>query len=401
MKIAIYHNLSSGGAKRTLLELVRRLTETNELHVYTLSCANHDFFDIRPYVKQHKIYSFTPGKLLKPPFGRLNQLIRLSDISRLKRLTKHISTTIDNQGYELVFVNPCQFENSPSILTYLNKTPSVFFLQEPLRKIYETPPVRPYDNHETAIRKFINYFDPLPGIYQAAIRKNDRQNVLSAKTVLVNSQFIQESAERIYGIDATVNYLGVDTHFFQPNVKSKKDFVFSVGSMTPLKGFDFIVRSIGLIPVEERPRLVIASNFSNPPEQAYIQNLAKESGVSLELQAGITDQKLVELYNQAALTVYAPVREPFGLVAIESMACATPLVAVREGGIRETVVHGETGLLTARDEGEFARAVQELMADPQRAAQMGHNGRKAVLEKWTWEAAVDRLEKNFFAAVNS
>ena len=401
MKIAIFHNLTSGGAKRTLLEVVKRLVDRHVVDVYTLSCANHEFSDLRQLVNNHHVFPFQAGTLYHSPFGRLNQVVRLLDLFRLDAVERNIARRVDEGGYDIAFAYPCQFENSPSILKHLGTVPGVFFLHEPLRKLYEEMPERPYDQSRTSMRNVLDIVDPFPAFYQAVLRRKDQQNLNSARQVLVNSNFTKENAKNIYGIEAKVNYFGVDAQFFHPNGRAKENFVLSVGSLTPLKGFDFIVRSIGLIPSDERPRLVIASNFSNPPEQAYIQNLANESGVSLELQAGITDQKLVDLYNQAALTVYAPVREPFGLVAIESMACATPLVAVREGGIRETVVHGETGLLTSRDEGEFARAIRELMADPWRAAQMGRNGRNTVLEKWTWEAAADRLEKNFFAAVNS
>jgi glycosyltransferase involved in cell wall biosynthesis len=129
----------------------------------------------------------------------------------------------------------------------------------------------------------------------------------------------------------------------------KRNFVLSVGSLTPLKGFDFLIRAMAELPEAGRPRLVIVSNFQNPPEKTYLEGLAGELHVELELLNNVSDQRLVELYNQAKMVLYAPVREPFGLVPLEAMACGTPVVGVCEGGVLETVLDGETGILVERD----------------------------------------------------
>ena len=62
----------------------------------------------------------------------------------------------------------------------------------------------------------------------------------------------------------------------------------------------------------------------------------------------ISDEELVLLYNKAKMVVYAPYCEPFGLVPLESMSCGTPVVGVGDGGVKETVINGKTGILTGR-----------------------------------------------------
>jgi glycosyltransferase involved in cell wall biosynthesis len=76
------------------------------------------------------------------------------------------------------------------------------------------------------------------------------------------------------------------------------------------------------------------------------------------------------------------------------MACETPIVAVREGGVQESVVDGETGWLVAREPEEFAAALLRILSDPAQARSMGKNGREQVLAQWTWEQAYERLIEN-------
>jgi glycosyltransferase involved in cell wall biosynthesis len=166
----------------------------------------------------------------------------------------------------------------------------------------------------------------------------------------------------------------------------------SVGSLTPLKGFDFLIQAVAGIPCNQRPSLIIASNFQSPPERDYLKQLATELNVDLKLLANIRDKHLVRLYNQARVVVYAPIREPSGLVPLEAMACDTPVVGVREGGVPESIVHQHTGLLVERDPAQFAAAIQHLLSNPSLASEYGRNGREHVLRNWTWDESVATLE---------
>jgi len=392
MKIAIYHNLMSGGAKRTLHEQVCRLSTRHQLDVYTLGSANHEFADLRPFVSNHKIFDFEETSGFSTPFGRLNPVLRLFDLYRLRALNQRIANIIDQGNYDVVYVQPCRFENCPSILRFLSQQPSFYFCHEPLRLVYEEMPYRHYERSESLHRHILNKVDPLPASYFEILKRGDRQNIQQADVILVNSIFTRNLVQSIYGLEAIVSYQGVNTSLFRPLNLQRRKMVVSVGSLTPLKGFDFLIRSLAHIPVHQRPRLVIVSNFEIREEREYLHGLAKEREVEVEFLSRVSDKELVKYYNQAALTVYAPIREPFGLVAIESMACCTPIVAVDEGGIQETVVHGGVGLLVERDEEEFAQAITSLLQNPELASAYGINGRREVEQKWTWDRAVDRIE---------
>ena len=75
------------------------------------------------------------------------------------------------------------------------------------------------------------------------------------------------------------------------------------------------------------------------------------------------------------------------------MACGTPVVGVAEGGVRETIVHGSTGLLTRRDPFEFGLAISTLLDNPEQSQKYGLQGRDYVVENWNWERAISTLTK--------
>jgi glycosyltransferase involved in cell wall biosynthesis len=402
MRIALFHNLLSGGAKRTLLEATRRLSARHHVDAYALSCSEHEFADIRPWVAHHFVSDFEPSRALRSPFGRANQLLRCADLLRLRRVTRDIARQIEAARYDVVFAHPCRFEQSSSVLRYLRRIPSVYYCQEPLRLLYETMPARPYDDHAIGRRRLLNRIDPLPGLYRRMLRTVDQTNTRSAGTILVNSRFMAANVGRIYGVVPQVSYLGVDVDEFAPVPTDKRHMVLAVGSLTPLKAFDFLIRSMAeYSPVGSRPQLVIASNFQNPDERAYLTALARELGVEMSLPGTVTDKDLVQLYNEARVVLYAPVREPFGLVPLEAMACATPVVAVAEGGVSETIVDGETGFLVQRDTRQFAGAVRKLIDDPALARRFGESGRAHVLSHWTWDRAVASLERHLEATAQA
>ena len=399
MRIAIYHNLPSGGGKRALYEMVRGLAARHELDVYTLSSAEHDFCDLRPHSREHLVFPFEPLPLARRPFGRLNQGIRVLDLCRLQLLQKEIAAQINAAGYDAVFVHHCRYGQAPALLRFL-AVPSVYYCQEPPRRLYEPRVQRPYSEFSAA-QRLGNRFDPLPALYLRVLGGLDRAAVLAASLVLVNSAYSRESLYRTYGIFARVCYLGVDTERFRPQSLPRGEFVLSVGALNPRKGFGFLLRSLALIRAERRPRLVIVSNFEGPGERHYLESLAGSLEVDLGFRVMVSDEELVRLYNQAQLTLYAPIMEPFGFVPLESMACGTPVVGVREAGVRESIVEGQTGLLTERDPGLFANAVTELKADHQRLVDYGIAAISHVKSQWTWERTVSQLEAYLAEAAGS
>jgi len=398
MKIAVYHDLPSGGAKRTLYESMKRLSQRHILDVYTLDTADRDFCDLRPYSNAEYVFHFSPFKRFHSPLGRLNQLQRWRDLQKLDQLARRIAGEIDDREYDIVFAQPCMWTQAPLVLRYL-RTPTLYYCHEPPRHLYENQ----YrdSNAKSGWRGALDSADPLIRLYRSTAQRLDRLAVQAAKSVLVNSTFIHDRVKQIYGIDSIICYLGVDTDLYSPNAAdAAEQHVLSVGAIQPHKGFDFLIESLGYVDPAARPALYLIGNMENAAEKNLLQALAREKGVNLRIEVGVDQATLVQRYNAATFIVYAPYNEPFGLVPLEAMACGKPVVGVNEGGVKETVLNHVTGVLVERHAESFGRAVQRLLEDSTLAGQYGKNARKHVLEKWSWEKSVEQLENHMLYHVH-
>jgi glycosyltransferase involved in cell wall biosynthesis len=305
-----------------------------------------------------------------------------------------IARDINRGGYDLVIAHADQYTQGPLVLKYL-KSPSIYYCQDVLRHHYDPKIARPYATL-TGVRAVVDRLNILRILYHQTVASMDRSSLKSATMILVNSRFSMETTYRIYGVRPYVCYLGVDTQLFNPDNQlresNRASYVISVGSIAPPKGFDFIIQALGQIPEHQRPHLLLVGNYVSEEESLYLQGLSDRLGVTLEFRPLVSDAELVQLYRRAQCTVYAPVLEPFGFVPLESMACGTPVVGVAEGGVRETIRHGETGLLVERDPKSFGDALGGFLQDPERLRAMGEKGTTHVKEAWNWDKTVTRLE---------
>ena len=391
MRIALFHNLPSGGAKRALHEWARRLAPSHRLDVYTTTSADHGFCDIRPFAQRYRVFEFAPRRLFDSPWGRLNQLQRWRDLGDLERLAHRIASEIDDGSYDVVFAHTCLHTTIPTLLQFL-ATPAVYYLHEAIGQASVRRFSRPY-LRQNRWRKLLDRLDPLIALYTRRLDTLQRRSIRRVSLLLANSHFTRQQMQDAFAVQPPVCHYGVDSDGFRPLAGARRaDYVLSVGELSPRKGFDFIVQSLQRISPARRPRLKLACNSVDPLERAYVESLAAHNGVDLQIETNLDTAELALLYGQARLCVYAPVLEPFGLVPLEAMACGTAVVGVAEGGVQESIIHGVTGLLTDRDPVQFAGAVEYLLSDPALASAYGRNGREAVLSHWTWEQSTAALE---------
>jgi glycosyltransferase involved in cell wall biosynthesis len=194
---------------------------------------------------------------------------------------------------------------------------------------------------------------------------------------------------------------GVDPLRFAPDAVSRRAGVVFVGRLTPHKGID---RLIAALP-EGAALTIVGTGGHDPhaPESGYVEHLRRLSaGLDVRFAGAVTDDELPAMYRSAAvvavpsvnLTCYGrhhAVSELLGLTAIEAMACGTPVVASRVGGLAEVVVDGETGFLVEPgDVAALRMRLTDVLADPARAGAMGDAARARAVARFTWDECARR-----------
>lgn len=374
MRIAVYHNQHPGGGARVIDEYLKHASPDDEIELFTPDTADTGFVDLERYVKKvHRI----PIAGSETPFGRYRR------VWEVPRYGRQIARQIDAGGFDVVFANLSYVTQAPEILPYL-KTPSLYYCPEPLRAVYEKSPFpEPLTPKRLAKKVFF-------WLYDQRRKHLDRRAALSATTLFTHSHFTAAVLKRTYGIRAAVIHLGVDTTTFKPLKVRRQGFVLSVGAMHPLKGHQFVIDALATLEQPERPKLVIVG-----PRGDFGKTLAayaRENEVDLELRLSISTKDVVKTYNQAGLMAAAQYNEPFGLITLEAMATKTPVVAVKEGGLAETVTDSTTGLLTPRDPNAFGSAIQRVLADRKLATRLGNRGYQDVHRRWSWAMTSAKIE---------
>jgi len=211
---------------------------------------------------------------------------------------------------------------------------------------------------------------------------------------------------------------GIDTDQYGPDrrtdvlerlgVDPERRSVTFVGRITPQKGLPYLLRAARSLPPEVQ--LVLLAGAPDTAEiAAEVEGLAAElrqtrKGV-VWVQQMLPKDEVIQVLTHSTVFVCPSVYEPMGIVNLEAMACETAVVATATGGIPEVVANGSTGLLVPVEQAtdgsgtpldpdrfvdDLAQAINELLADPDRAAAMGRAGRQRAVEHFSWASIAER-----------
>ena len=235
----------------------------------------------------------------------------------------------------------------------------------------------------------------------------ERTGLESADAVIAVSDAVADDIVRVYPAipreRVHVIHNGVDPDDYRPGgdpdvlrrfgVDPDRPVVLFVGRITRQKGIDILLRAARLLPAGVQ--LVLRAGSPDTAEirqevDAEVAALRAEGRDVTFIDANLSRADLTGLLGSASVFCCPSIYEPFGLVNVEAMACAVPVVATAVGGIPEIVEHGTTGLLTAVDADELAGALNRLLDDPDVAAKMGAAGRERVVERFSWARVAAR-----------
>jgi glycosyltransferase involved in cell wall biosynthesis len=400
MRIAVWHNLPSGGGKRALYDHIRGLVARGHTaEVWCPTTADTNYFPLGRLVPEHVLPLAWP---LEPRLSDYWQ-ITLEVERSLRAMEAHCrvaAAEINRGGFDILFANCCQFFYTTPIGRFVN-LPSVFYQGEPCRWLYEAMPRLPWiarpacrAKSGSIIRQWRSAFTDWRMLRNYRLQaREELDNAAAFTRILVNSLFSRESILRAYGLDSDVCYLGIDTDHFMDHQVAREGYVVGIGSFQPLKNIRFAIEAVGAMSAP-RPKLVwIGNAIFDQPYLDEMVALASDRQVDFLPKLNVSDHELINILNRASMMIYAPRLEPFGLAPLEAGACGVPVVAVAEGGVRETVVDRVTGFNIENNVSAAASALTRLQRNPTLARRLGANGRAVVKEKWSFEASTKRIEQ--------
>ena len=230
----------------------------------------------------------------------------------------------------------------------------------------------------------------------------DRAIASLAHTHIAISRGLARYLEEVEGFDGSsfeIVHYGIEPDGAPAPYRGGVPRLLCVGRLIPIKGHLVLLRAFA----EARrrvPDLQLDIAGRGPLEPA-LRALAKELGVDEAVNFLGYVAPVQRAIEQAAIVVVPSMGEGFGMVALEAMERARPVIAAEIGGLGELVEDGLTGLLVPAGESEpLARAIVRLAGDLGRAAEMGEAGRRRALEHFLQERCTERTELLYEEALN-
>jgi glycosyltransferase involved in cell wall biosynthesis len=191
-------------------------------------------------------------------------------------------------------------------------------------------------------------------------------------------------------------YGGVDRWFLDDAAIGQRERrVLFVGRLMPHKGINYLLEAVD--------NSIALDIIGRPYNREYFEMLQRmATGRRVRFVTDASDSDLLQAYSQCLVTVLPSVYEDvygsryskpelLGLVLLESMARGTPVICTNVGGMPEVVTDGVTGFVVPpNDPGALRDRINYLVSNPDVAEAMGRNGRRKVLEDFTWESVTQR-----------
>jgi D-inositol-3-phosphate glycosyltransferase len=233
--------------------------------------------------------------------------------------------------------------------------------------------------------------------------RHERAAVRRADAIITGSDHESAFLERYYGADPAKLHTipcGVDLELFHPRDQSAakrelglglgpgRPVLLWVGRLEKLKGVDILIGALAQLEEPGATLLIVGGAEHAKDLKAELLAQAAVAGISDQVRfvGPVPHERLATYYNAADVCVVPSYYESFGLVAIEAMACGTPVVASRVGGLVSTVTDGVNGFLIPwRCPEPFAEKLDVLLHNPGLCANFGRSARRSV-ERFRWRS---------------
>ena len=230
--------------------------------------------------------------------------------------------------------------------------------------------------------------------------------VSSVDRIAVATPDERDQLARIYGVSRqrmTIVPCGVDLRHFHPLDRQQaraslglngKPALLFVGRPDPLKGGEMLIQAASLL---QQPATVVmvGGNLEGDPELDRLRVVAREQGMEEEVRfvGAVPQEDLPQFYSAADLMVVPSYYESFGLVAVESLACGTPVIASKVGGLQYIVQDGANGFLIPwRCAGLFAEKIDAVLSDDTLLEELRASARPSVT-RYSWRMVAAQIRQ--------
>ncbi|MBL9151723.1 MAG: glycogen synthase [Verrucomicrobiales bacterium] len=285
--------------------------------------------------------------------------------------------------------------------------------------VHSLEPLRPWKREQLG-----GGYDFTVWLEKTAIEMADAVIAVSAETKADILRLFDVPEERVHVI-----YNGIDLDEYRPRlhperiasygIDPERPYVLFVGRITRQKGIVHLVNAIEHL--TPGTQVVLCAGAPDTPEIAAEMSAAVEraraahSGPVVWIEQMLDTETKIHLYSGASVFCCPSIYEPFGIINLEAMACEVPVVASAVGGMKEVIVHEETGLLIPLEQQtespfepidppafarDLAAGINRLMAEPDTRRRMGLAGRARVEQQFSWTSIAERTLALYRTLVN-
>jgi glycosyltransferase involved in cell wall biosynthesis len=229
----------------------------------------------------------------------------------------------------------------------------------------------------------------------------DQAAVRMMKSIVANSENVRSRIEKYYRrYDATVISPGIDYRRYRNRGDEK--FFFYPSRFSPNKRQEMAIDAFRRFKAHRKGyRLVLAGPLSKDRfYDDYYNAVKKEANHvgNVKILHNVDDATLADLYSRCTAVLYPPMNEDFGIVPLEAMASSKPVIAMSDGGPKETV--DGAGTLVRDGEGMVA-AMKWVIDNPDRSEEMGRIGRKRVVARYSWASFFRKFDRALKSAADA
>jgi L-malate glycosyltransferase len=230
------------------------------------------------------------------------------------------------------------------------------------------------------------------------------QNLHFADYLAATGEALQVACQNFVGKEKriTITPFGIDTQHFSPTTAKIKNHPLRIGVLKylqPVYGIDLLLQAFALARQEGLCNNAELWILGDGPERENLEKLAKSLEISEQVyfKGLIPHAQAPQYLRQLDIFCLLSQQEGFGVSALEAAACGLPVIASKVGGLPEVVLDGHTGCLVEPGSVQAAaQQIRRLAEDPQRRAEWGTQGRAHVLQNYSWEQSLTRMEALYF-----